>query len=41
MGPSGIWIGMIAGLTVFASMIIPRLNYIANKFINSPIQELP
>jgi MATE family multidrug resistance protein len=33
LGPAGIWIGMITGLTVFASLIIPRLNYIANKFI--------
>ena len=41
MGPSGIWIGMITGLTIFASMIIPRLNYIANKFISRPIRELP
>jgi len=34
LGPAGIWIGMIAGLTAFASIIIPRLNYIANKFIS-------
>ena len=29
LGPAGIWIGMITGLAAFASLIIPRLNYIA------------
>ena len=40
MGPSGIWIGMITGLTIFASLIIPRLNYIASKFIARSNPEL-
>jgi MATE family multidrug resistance protein len=41
LGPAGIWIGMITGLTVFASIIIPRLNYIANKFIAQSSPKLP
>jgi MATE family multidrug resistance protein len=41
LGPAGIWIGMIAGLTAFASIIIPRLNYIANKFITQSNPKLP
>ena len=40
MGPSGIWIGMITGLTIFASLIIPRLSYIASKFIARSNPEL-
>ena len=41
LGPAGIWIGMITGLTAFASLIIPRLNYIANKFITKSSSILP
>ena len=41
LGPAGIWIGMITGLTAFACLIIPRLNYIANKFIARASPELP
>ena len=41
LGPAGIWIGMIAGLTAFACLIIPRLNYIANKFITRANPEFP
>jgi MATE family multidrug resistance protein len=41
LGPTGIWIGMIAGLTAFACLIIPRLNYIANKFITRANPEFP
>jgi len=41
LGPAGIWIGMITGLTAFASLIIPRLNYIANKFIGKSSSILP
>jgi len=41
LGPAGIWIGMIAGLTAFASLIIPRLNYIANKYIAKSSSILP
>ena len=41
LGPAGIWIGMIAGLTAFAALIIPRLNYIANKFITKSSSILP
>ena len=41
LGPAGIWIGMITGLAAFACLIIPRLNYIANKFIARTNLELP
>jgi MATE family multidrug resistance protein len=41
LGPAGIWIGMITGLAAFACLIIPRLNYIANKFIARTNPELP
>ena len=41
LGPAGIWIGMITGLAAFACLIIPRLNYIANKFIAKTNPELP
>ena len=40
LGPSGIWIGMITGLTIFAGLIIPRLNYVSNKFIAKSNPEL-
>ena len=33
LGPPGIWIGMIIGLTIFAGLILARLRYISNKFI--------
>jgi MATE family multidrug resistance protein len=33
MGPAGIWIGMLTGLTTFAALIISRLNYVNNRFI--------
>ena len=41
LGPAGIWIGMITGLTAFTCLIIPRLNYIANKFITQSNPKLP
>jgi len=33
LGASGIWIGMITGLVTFSTLIIPRLRYTSNKFI--------
>jgi MATE family multidrug resistance protein len=39
MGAAGVWIGMIAGLTAFSTLIIPRLNYISRKFIARSNQE--
>ena len=32
-GPSGIWIGMVIGLSIFSSMIVLRLRYVSKKFI--------
>jgi len=41
LGAAGIWIGMITGLTAFAALIIPRLNYVANKLITKSSSTLP
>ena len=35
MGVYGMWIGMIIGLTVFAIMVVMRLNYIVNKSVRA------
>ncbi len=35
MGVFGMWIGMIIGLTVFAIMVVMRLNYIVNKSVRA------
>lgn len=34
MGPAGMWIGMIAGLTVAASLMLLRFNHTSKKFIH-------
>ena len=39
LGAAGIWIGMITGLVLFSTLIIPRLNYTSNKFILKASQE--
>jgi MATE family multidrug resistance protein len=38
MGPAGMWIGMIAGLTVAASLMLLRFNHTSKKFIREAEQ---
>ena len=38
MGPAGMWIGMIAGLTVAASLMLLRFNHTSKKFIHEAEQ---
>jgi MATE family multidrug resistance protein len=33
MGPAGMWIGMIAGLTVAAGLMLLRFQHTSNRFI--------
>ena len=33
MGPAGMWIGMIAGLTVAAALMLRRFHHTSNRFI--------
>jgi Na+-driven multidrug efflux pump len=33
MGPAGMWIGMIAGLTVAAVLMLLRFNHTSGKFM--------
>jgi Na+-driven multidrug efflux pump len=33
MGPAGMWIGMIAGLTVAAVLMLLRFNHTSRKFM--------
>jgi len=33
MGPSGMWIGMIAGLSVAAVLMIRRFNHTSRRFM--------
>ena len=38
MGPAGMWIGMIAGLTVAAGLMLLRFNHTSKKFIREAEQ---
>jgi len=38
MGPAGMWIGMIAGLTVAAGLMLLRFNHTSKKFIHEAEQ---
>ena len=33
MGPAGMWVGMIAGLTVAAALMLRRFHHTGNRFI--------
>ena len=35
MGPAGMWIGMIAGLTVAAALMLRRFHHTGNRFISN------
>jgi len=39
MGPAGMWIGMIAGLTIAAGLMMRRFNYTSRKLIREAVQE--
>jgi len=41
LGPSGIWIGMITGLTIFAYLIISRLRYTSKRLIQRSLNLRP
>ena len=33
MGPAGMWIGMIAGLTIAAGLMLRRVGYTGRRFV--------
>ena len=35
MGPAGMWVGMIAGLTVAAALMLRRFHHTGNRFITT------
>ena len=39
MGPAGMWVGMIAGLTVAAGLMLRRFRYTSQRFIREAAQD--